>query len=50
MLCVGHFAAVTWDASVMCVGAQFMMYSFIVLCVGHVAAVTWVASVVCVGA
>ena len=50
MLCVAHVAAVTWVASVMCVGAQFVMYRFIVLCVGHVVAVTWVASVVYVGA
>ena len=50
MVCVGHAVAVTRVASVMCVGASFVMYRFIVLCVGHAVAVTRVASVMCVGA
>ena len=44
VLCVEHVLAVTWVASVMCMGANFVMYRLFVLCVGHVLAVTWVAS------
>ena len=47
VLCVGHVVAVTWIASVLCMGARFVTYRLIMLCVCHLEAASWVASVIC---